>query len=62
MASRPGTVAPRYGTSNQDDIVEIALLLPVQQVEALVKLSKSRNQSIGQILRGLIDEVIADEG
>jgi hypothetical protein len=61
MASKSGTVAPLFGTKMQDDIVEITLLLPAWRAEALVDLSRRRRQSVGQILRGLIDRALNDE-
>lgn len=44
-----------------DEVVEISLLLPTKRAEALVALSIRRNQSVGQILRQLIDYALADE-
>ena len=37
------------------DVVEIALLLPSNRAEALIDLARRRRQSVGQILRQLID-------
>jgi hypothetical protein len=37
------------------DVVEIGLLLPASRVDALIELSRKKRQSVGQILRGLID-------
>jgi hypothetical protein len=47
-----------------EDVVEVALLLPADRLEALVALSRRRRQSVGQILRGLIDRALAssDDG
>jgi hypothetical protein len=42
------------------EIVEIALLLPKKRAEALVALSARKRQSVGQILRGLIDRALGD--
>jgi hypothetical protein len=42
-----------------DDVVEIGLFLPAHRAEALIALSRQRRQSVGQILRGLIDGAIA---
>ena len=42
-----------------DDVVEIGLFLPSHRAEALIALSRRRRQSVGQILRGLIDQAIA---
>ena len=48
--------AAKEGT--RQDVVEITLLLPASQAEALIALSRSRRQSVGQILRGLIDRAL----
>jgi hypothetical protein len=61
MASNRGTCAGRIGTNAPDAVVEIPLLLPANRVEALVDLSRRRQQSVGQILRGLIDRALSDE-
>ena len=42
-----------------DEVVEIGLFLPAHRAEALIALSRRRKQSVGQILRGLIDGAIA---
>lgn len=62
MSSFQGLTAPKPGTSPFGDIVEIGLLLPAARVEALVKLSRRRQQSVAQLLRALIDNALADEG
>jgi hypothetical protein len=43
-------------------VVEISLLLPANRAEALVALSRRRRESVGQILRRLIDGVLEAEG
>lgn len=53
-ASQPRTT-PRIS----DEVVEIGLFLPARRAEALIDLSRRRRQSVGQILRGLIDQAIA---
>jgi hypothetical protein len=49
----------RIGGRISDDVVEIGLLLPAHRAEALIALSRQRHQSVGQILRGLIDQAIS---
>jgi hypothetical protein len=61
MATNPGIGAMRFGSSSGDEVVEIALLLPANRAEALVDLSRRRQKSVGQILRGLIDRALADD-
>ena len=38
-----------------DDVVEIGLLLPARRAADLAKLARERGQSVGQVLRKLID-------
>ena len=47
-------------TTSAPDVVEIGLLLPTSRVNALIELSKKKHQSVGQILRGLIDRALVD--
>jgi hypothetical protein len=42
------------------DIVEIGLLLPQSRVHALIELSRKKQQSVGQLLRGLIERALQD--
>jgi hypothetical protein len=51
-----GSSAPKVG--KDDEVVEITLLLPASRAEALIALSRKRGQSVGQILRGLIDRAL----
>ena len=61
MAPLYGNDAPLSCTSPRisDDVVEIGLLLPASRAEALLNLSRQRRQSVGHILRGLIDQAVA---
>jgi hypothetical protein len=61
MAPILGTAAQTAGKSGSGDVVEIGLLLPVSWADALIELSKRRRQSVGQILRTMIDRGLADE-
>ncbi len=61
MASIPYTPAPNSSMTRYGDVVEIGLLLPANWADALVELSKSRRQSVGQLLRSLIDRALTDE-
>jgi hypothetical protein len=61
MASDTGTCANRIGTSSSDAVVEVALLLPANRMAALMDLSRRRQQTVGQILRRLIDRALLDE-
>jgi hypothetical protein len=48
--------APKLGWKDHGDVVEIALLLPANRAEALLALARRRHQTVGQILRHLIDQ------
>jgi hypothetical protein len=43
------------------DVVEIGLLLPVSWADALLRMSRRRQQSVGELLRGMIDRALFDE-
>jgi hypothetical protein len=60
MVAFPGTSAPEPGSDEAPDVVEIGLLLPAEHVHALIELSRRKNQSVGQILRELIDRALLD--
>jgi len=49
------------GTARSADVVEIGLLLPTSWADALMDMSRRRNQSVGQILRGMIDRALVDD-
>lgn len=57
----PGSNGPSLFKDSASDVVEIALLLPTKRAEALIDLSRRRRQSVGQILRQLIDGALAEE-
>jgi hypothetical protein len=42
-----------------DGVVEIGLLLPANRAAALLRLAKDRRESVGQVLRQLIDRELA---
>ena len=58
MVARKGTDVERLSTRQEDEVIEVALLLPSTRLEALMDLSKNRGQSVGQILRSLIERVL----
>ena len=55
MVARKGTDVERLSTRQEDEVIEVALLLPSTRLEALMDLSKNRGQSVGQSLRSLIE-------
>jgi hypothetical protein len=42
-----------------DGVVEIGLLLPTNRVAELLRLAQDRHESVGQLLRKLIDRELA---
>ena len=60
-AFAPGFDPPSPTAESRGEVVEVALLLPKRRADALLDLAKRRRQSVGQILRTLIErEVLAD--
>ena len=57
-----GQDASKPGRAARDEVVEVPLLLPPGRMQGLITLSRRRGESIGQILRRLIDEALAAEG
>jgi hypothetical protein len=53
--------APAIGTAI-DEFVEIGLLLHKDRASALLELARDRRETVGQILRRLIDSELAAEG
>lgn len=61
MAPTHGTTAQTLGRPGPGEVVEIGLLLPTAWADALIEMSKRRRQSVGQILRGMIDRGLTDD-
>jgi hypothetical protein len=61
MAAPRSISAFQTGKTFAPDVTEIGLLLPTSRMNALIELSRKRKQSVGQILRGLIDRALRDE-
>jgi hypothetical protein len=45
--------------NSSDDVVELGLLLPTNRVAELIRLAQDRHESVGQLLRKLIDRELA---
>jgi hypothetical protein len=58
MATKESIVASHFGKNATNEFVEIALLVPTSRVEALLDLSRRRQQSVAQILRSMIDRTL----
>jgi hypothetical protein len=61
MPPNEGTFAKSPGSGGAGDVVEIGLLLPASWADALVEMSRRRRQSVGQLLRGMIDRALVDD-
>jgi hypothetical protein len=61
MSHCDGRLATETGIRQSNDVVEIGLLLPTSWADALMEMSKRRRQSVGTILRGMIDRAIVDD-
>jgi hypothetical protein len=59
IAMYRGKAAENLGRDDDAAVIEIPLLLPADRAEALVALSRSRRESVGQILRQMIDHALA---
>jgi hypothetical protein len=59
LATYHGKGAMNPGRDDDAAVIEIPLLLPANRAEALVALSRTRRESIGQILRQMIDNALA---
>jgi hypothetical protein len=59
-AQSPGPAATFYGNSTPEDVVELGLLVPTEWAVALVELSKKRQESVGQLLRGVIGRALTE--
>jgi hypothetical protein len=61
MQPIPCISTSKGGPTPFGDVVEIGLLLPANRADALLELSKQRQQSIGQILRAMIDRELSGQ-
>lgn len=57
----PTSVAALRTGNPAADVVEIGLLLPAHRAQALMDLSRRRKQTVGQILRQMIEESLERE-
>ena len=46
--------------TGSDGVVEIGLLLPAKRAADLLRLARDRHESVGQLLRKLIDRELTD--
>ncbi|MEO6810850.1 MAG: hypothetical protein ABI353_17175 [Isosphaeraceae bacterium] len=51
----------KVGRPLNTGVVEISLVLPTERMDALLDLSRRRQQSVGQLLRSLIDDALSED-
>ena len=56
-----GASAFSLGSPPTAGVVEIGLLLPADWADALLEMSKRKHQTIGQLVRGMIDRGLVDD-
>ncbi|MFO0910910.1 MAG: hypothetical protein U0794_21650 [Isosphaeraceae bacterium] len=61
MAPIEGNTALSMGNAPAGEVVEIPLLLPASWAASLIEMSTRHNQSVGQMLRTMIDRAICDD-
>jgi hypothetical protein len=60
IASFSGSSKGNASVPGTDGVVEIGLLLPAKRAAALLRLAQDRQESVGQVLRKLIDRELAE--
>ncbi len=61
MVATMDAPAANVGIPRPEDFVEILLLVGSSRLEALMNLSQGRGQSVGQLVRGLIERELAQQ-
>ncbi len=61
IAALMGAGPARAGSEGHADVVEIGLLLPVNRAADLMDLAKTRRESVGQVLRKLIERELSGD-
>jgi hypothetical protein len=51
----------KVGRPLTNGVVEVSLVLPTERMDALLDLSRRREQSVGQLLRQLIDDALIED-
>ncbi len=60
IAALMGAVPAKNGNEGHAGVVEIGLLLPSNRAAALMNLARNRQESVGQVLRKLIERELTD--
>jgi hypothetical protein len=50
---------PKVPANPSEDVVELGLLLPTHRAAELLRLARDRHESVGQLLRKLIDRELS---
>ncbi len=61
LAPFQGVTPPSSPADPSDDFVEIGLLLPRSRASDLLRLARERQETVGQILRKLVDRALMAE-
>jgi hypothetical protein len=61
LATSNAAAAPVNLGKPLDDFVEIGLLLPKNRAAALLQLARNRHETVGQILRKLVDRALTHD-
>jgi hypothetical protein len=61
LATSPIVPTPVNLGTPLDEFVEIGLLLPKNRAAALLQLARERHETVGQILRKLVDRALTQE-
>ena len=60
MVPFQGVSLPSVSGSPMDDYVEVGLLLPKNRAVALMEMARDRRETIGQLLRKMVDKAITE--
>ena len=60
FAAMLGSHRPDADAQGTENVVEIGLLLPTKRAAALLRLAKDRRESVGQVLRKMIERELAE--
>lgn len=55
-----GSSRTNSAETGSDGVVEIGLLLPAKRAADLIRLAQNRHESVGQVLRRLIERELAE--
>ena len=59
VASMTSEIDLNHSSRPGEDVVEIGILLPANRAADLIRIAKSRRESVGHLLRQMIDRELA---